>query len=89
MIGSRSGDNGSSTLADDAILVSCPKEAPLTPPGRLDAVEAQLQAMLDGTNAVRRPLQDFYASLDDSQKRAFDALTQPPPGAEQQRANQG
>ena len=70
--------------ADDAILASCPKEAPLTPTGRLDAVKGRLQAMLDGVNAVRPPLQDFYASLSDEQKAKLDALTQPP--ASQQNA---
>jgi hypothetical protein len=69
--------------ADDAILASCPKQAPLTPTGRLDAVKTRLQAMLDGVNAVRPPLQDFYASLSDAQKAKFDALTQPPAASDQ------
>ncbi len=69
--------------ADDAILASCPKQAPLTPTGRLDAVKARLQAMLDGVDLVRPPLQDFYASLSDAQKAKFDALTQPPASSEQ------
>ncbi len=72
--------------ADDAILASCPKSAPLTPTGRLDAVKARLQAMLDGVNTVKQPLQDFYASLTDAQKAKFDALTEPP-GALQQNAS--
>ncbi len=69
--------------ADDAILASCPKQAPLTPTGRLDAVKARLQAMLNGVDLVRPPLQDFYASLSDPQKTRFDALTQPPAASEQ------
>ena len=69
--------------ADDAILASCPKQAPLTPTGRLDAVKARLQAMLDGVDLVKPPLQDFYASLSDAQKAKFDALTQPPASSEQ------
>jgi hypothetical protein len=68
--------------ADDAILASCPKQALLTPTGRLDAVKTRLQAMLDGVNAVKPPLQDFYASLTDAQKAKFDALTQPPAASE-------
>jgi hypothetical protein len=68
--------------ADDAILASCPKQAPLTPTGRLDAVKARLQAMSNGVDLVRPPLQDFYASLSDAQKARFDALTQPPAASE-------
>jgi hypothetical protein len=74
--------------ADDAILASCPKAAPLTPTGRLDAVKARLQAMANGVDLVKPPLQDFYASLSDAQKARFDALTMPPapsePGAKAQ-----
>jgi len=69
--------------ADDAILASCPKLAPLTPTGRLAAVKARLQAMLDGVNLIRPPLLDFYASLSDAQKAKFDALTQPPAASEE------
>jgi hypothetical protein len=64
--------------ADDAILASCPKQAPLTPTGRLDAVKARLQAMANGVDLIKPPLQDFYASLSDEQKAKFDMLTQPP-----------
>jgi hypothetical protein len=64
--------------ADDAILASCPKQAPLTPSGRLDAVKARLQAMSSGVDLIKPPLQDFYVSLSDAQKTSFDALTQPP-----------
>jgi hypothetical protein len=69
--------------ADDAILASCPKQAPLTPDGRLDAVKARLQAMSSGVDFVKPPLQDFYASLSDAQKVSFDTLTQPPAPSEQ------
>jgi hypothetical protein len=72
--------------ADDAVLASCPKEAPLTPTGRLDAVKARLQAMANAIDTVKPPLQDFYSSLSDEQKARFDALTQPPSAAEQQHA---
>ncbi len=69
--------------ADDAILASCPKSEPLTPDGRLDAVKARLQAMSNGVDLVRPPLQDFYASLSDGQKASFDTLTQPPASSDQ------
>jgi len=71
------------TKADDAILATCPAQAPLTPPGRLDAVRARLQAMLNGVGIVRPALQDFYASLSDEQKARFDALTLPPSSSPQ------
>jgi hypothetical protein len=72
--------------ADDAVLASCPKEAPLTPTGRLDAVKARLQAMANAVDIVKQPLQDLCASLSDEQKAKFDALTQPPSAADQQHA---
>jgi hypothetical protein len=72
--------------ADDAVLASCPKAAPLTPTGRLDAVKARLQAMANAVDTVKPPLQDFYASLSDDQKAKMDALTAPPNPAEQQHA---
>jgi hypothetical protein len=71
--------SGAAGKADDAILASCPKQAPLTPPGRLAAVKTRLQAMLDGVDSVRPPMQAFYDSLSDAQKAKFDALTAPPP----------
>ncbi len=73
--------------ADDAVLASCPKEAPLTPTGRLDAAKARLQAMANAVDTVKPPLQDFYASLSDEQKAKLDALTAPPKGADQQHAD--
>ena len=42
--------------------------------------------MLDGVGAVKQPLQDFYASLNDDQKSRFDSITTPPNDAEQQHA---
>lgn len=65
------------TKADNTILAACPSQAPMTPPGRLDAVRARLQAMLGGVGIVQPALQDFYASLSDAQKAKFDALTLP------------
>ena len=68
--------------ADQAILASCPAQAPMTPTGRLDAVRGRLQAMLNGVALVKPALHDFYASLSDEQKTRFDALTQPPSAAD-------
>jgi hypothetical protein len=68
--------------ADQTILASCPAQAPLTPTGRLDAVQGRLQAMLKGVDMVKPALHDFYASLSDPQKSRFDALTEPPAAAQ-------
>jgi len=53
---------------------SCPSEAPLTPLGRLDAVEQRLEAMIKAIQIVQSPLAAFYDSLSDEQKQRFDAI---------------
>ena len=62
--------------ADKDIVATCPAQPPLTPPGRLDAVKARLDAMLKGIDAVRAPLQTFYASLSPQQQAHFDVLNE-------------
>ena len=63
-----------SSQANDILKASCPGEIPLTPPGRLDAVEKRLDAMMQAVQVVRGPLDDFYNSLTDEQRRNFDAM---------------
>jgi len=58
------------------LQAACPVETPLTPPGRLAAMRARLQAMIDAANAVRPALDDFYASLSGEQKARFNRLGQ-------------
>lgn len=58
------------TVLQDA----CPDETPLTPPGRLEAMEKRLNAMVDAANAVQPALEDFYASLDNEQKARFNRM---------------
>ena len=70
---------GAANKADDMILATCPKQAPLTPPARLDAARDRLQAMLQAVDTVRPALQNFYASLGDQQKARFDAMNEQPP----------
>ena len=55
---------------------SCPSENafPLTPPGRLDAMTARLDATLQAVQTVRSPLEKFYNSLSDEQKERFNQL---------------
>ena len=55
---------------------SCPQENafPLTPPGRLAAMMARLDATLQAVQTVRPPLEKFYDSLSDEQKERFNQI---------------
>ena len=62
--------------AADTLKASCqtrPEDA-LTPPARLAAVGQRLNAMLQAVKTVRMAMDDFYGSLTDQQKAAFDAI---------------
>ena len=48
--------------------------APLTPLGRLDAVEKRLDATIQAIQIVRPPLATLYASLNDEQRQRLDAI---------------
>jgi hypothetical protein len=63
-----------SSQANEILKAACPGEIPLTPPGRLDVLEKRLGATLQAVHAVRGPLDDFYNSLTDEQRRNFDAM---------------
>ncbi|MDI3470121.1 MAG: hypothetical protein OJF62_002184 [Pseudolabrys sp.] len=56
------------------LQAACPQQTPLTPPGRLDAMDQHLKAMIDAANTVKPALDKFYASLSDEQKARFDRL---------------
>ena len=62
--------------AEKTLAASCATQTPATAEGRLDVVNARLQAMVQASDAVRGPLNDFYSSLSDEQKAAFNALGQ-------------
>jgi hypothetical protein len=53
---------------------ACPAQPPLTPPGRLQAIETRLTAMLDAARTVKPALDGFYASLNAEQKARFNRL---------------
>jgi hypothetical protein len=53
---------------------ACPEDTPITPPGRLEAMEKRLQAMIDAANTVKPALNDFYGSLSSEQKARFNRL---------------
>jgi hypothetical protein len=56
------------------LQAACPQQTPLTPPGRLNAMDQHLNAMIDAANTVKPALDKFYASLSDEQKARFDRL---------------
>ena len=58
----------------DILKASCPTELPSTPTGRLDAMQARLDAMLQAVRTVRPALEAFHQSLNDEQKARFNAL---------------
>jgi hypothetical protein len=60
--------------AADDFKASCSGTFALTPPGRLQAMLARVQATLDAVHIVRPPLEKFYASLSDEQKARFNAV---------------
>ena len=62
------------TKAADILKSSCPPQDARTPPARLAAVSARLEAMLQAIGTIRPALDDFYNSLTDEQKAAFDAI---------------
>ena len=53
---------------------ACPDETPLTPTGRLVAMQTRLQAMIDAANTVKPALDKFYASLSSEQKARFNRI---------------
>jgi ABC-type transporter MlaC component len=65
--------SATSALASD-IIKSCPASAPLTPVGRLDAAEQRLSATIKAIHILRSPLERFYRSLSDEQRRQFNAM---------------
>ncbi|HEY5279845.1 MAG TPA: Spy/CpxP family protein refolding chaperone, partial [Pseudolabrys sp.] len=56
------------------LQAACPDQTPLTPPGRLDAMDARLKAMIDAANTVKPALDSFYASLSNEQKARFNHM---------------
>jgi hypothetical protein len=62
--------------AVEIMQAACPEDTPLTPPGRLDAMEKRLQSMIDAANIVKPALESFYASLTGEQKARFNRIGQ-------------
>ncbi len=59
-----------------ALQAACPDDVPLTPVGRLEAMQKRLEAMLEAANRVQPALDEFYATLSSEQKARFNTLPQ-------------
>ena len=53
---------------------ACPEDTPITPPGRLEAMEKRLQAMIDAADTVKPALNDSFGSLSSEQKARFNRI---------------
>jgi len=62
--------------AADLLKTSCPSQTPATPPARLAAMTARLDAMIEAVRNVRAAADEFYGSLTDEQKAQFNTIGQ-------------
>lgn len=62
-----------SSKAADAMRATCAADVGTTMPGRMDAMEKRMEAMLAGMKAVRPAFDAFYASLTEQQKAEFNS----------------
>lgn len=60
----------------EGLQAACPNDVPLTPVGRLEAMQHRLEAMLAAAKLVEPALDEFYAMLSSEQKARFNALQQ-------------
>jgi hypothetical protein len=60
--------------AVEVIQAACPSSTPLTPVGRLEAMEQRLDAMLTAAKTIQPALEDFYGALNSEQKARFNTL---------------
>lgn len=63
-----------SKKAAEVVSGACPRELPVSPVARLEAMEKRLEAMLQAVKTVRPAFEAFYASLDDEQKARLSAV---------------
>jgi hypothetical protein len=64
-----------SAKAADILAQNCPADQPLTPTGRLTAMEQRLNAMLQAIDTVQPALAKYYNSLSDEQKALLNRLS--------------
>ena len=60
--------------AVDALQAACPISTPLTPLGRLGAMEQRVNAMLTAAKTIQPALEQFYGALSYEQKARFNVL---------------
>ena len=58
----------------NVLQAACPDATPLTPVGRLEAMEHRLGAMAESGRIVQPALDEFYTSLNSEQKARFNAM---------------
>jgi hypothetical protein len=66
-----------STATEKAVQelqAACPDDVPLTPVGRLEAMQKRLEAMLQAAKLVQPALDEFYTALSSEQKARFNIL---------------
>jgi hypothetical protein len=68
--------SGATKKAVQGLQAACPDNVPLTPVGRLEAMEKRLEAMLHAAKLVQPALDEFYATLSTEQKARFNTLGQ-------------
>jgi hypothetical protein len=56
------------------LQAACPDDVPLTPVGRLEAMQKRLEAMMQAANLVQPALDEFYGALSSEQKARFNTL---------------
>jgi LTXXQ motif family protein len=66
-----------SSKAAEIMRSACPTEVPATMPGRMEAMEKRMDAMLQSVKVVRPTLDAFYATLTEDQKKRLDSNSGP------------
>ena len=66
-----------SAKAADLLAANCRSEQPITPTGRLAAMEERLNGIAQALGLVQAPLEKLYNSLRDEQKARFNRLGAP------------
>ena len=66
--------------ASGLVVSSCPAQNPLTPLGRLEAEQRQLEALRQGIDNIQPVISIFEKSLTDAQKTRLDTVVNEPTG---------
>jgi hypothetical protein len=64
---------GALTVASTYLAKTCPNDIPAQPVARLQLMEWQIEKLSQALDIIRQPLQDFAATLSDSQRARFAA----------------